>query len=357
MRLPVSISRRAFLSGAPKALAAISVLEQSLGSSAQQAPHNDARDLTALQSYFDVRSAYSPGELEHLYLGKKSSLYAAPAPGALPGVLFFFWDTATNQLINPYNLKVDSTTVKPGNYTLQSSIYNFHTSSQDATQYWNTGQNNVQLTFTAQAVDEFDEVFQWIVLSGVNIASDSMKGADKQSTLAQQNSLTSFSSPGDNVTIVNGELQLQLGLAVMKKESIWDHIIKAFGTVSDSGLLGLIPMPKLALDTVKAIGTMAAQLSQQHDLIPILKGKLLDFRLYDGSSSNPFLLKPGFWVVMNSTQAAPLMDSNHNIKKDIVLDIPGQQYDVVDTTDPNHPKPIDITYAVTNFKLSQVKSS
>lgn len=344
-------SRRSFLNLA-SSLGALSVLDrETLNALGQDVP-------VQVSDFFNFQSKYEYSELMHLYGKQGNSPYAgsSAAPGTIPSTVFFYWDDQAKQLINPYNLKPDSK-ISAGNYELKANVYNFHPSSGDITKFWKDDTNNVQLTFTAQANDQFDEEFQWIVLSGMSMLGNDLKGKDKQSlSLPSNNALTSFPS-SEKIIITNSEVSLTLGLAAQKKQSILNHFIAAFKTIVGSPMFGLIPMPKLASDTVTAISTLLSQISKDNSLTPVIKGKQVDFRLYDGSSTNPFVLKPGYWVIMDAVQARPLIDNkdSENIKKGILLDLPNQQYELVDSS--SNQQSVDITYAVIRILIPPVKTS
>jgi hypothetical protein len=282
--------------------------------------------------------------------GPVTELHAAAL--SVPGSEVFFWDRSKMQLINPSNLTPDST-IKPGTYNIQAAVYSFHSSESDMKELFNDDANNVQLTFRAQATQNGEE-FTWIVQAGLNVASNLLGGSDKQSlNLSNKNNkVTDFASPADQITVTDGAVSLWIGLAAQKKDSWWDTFLKAIHLISDSPLFALVPMAKLASMTANAVDQMTQQIEEHQKLTTIITGNRLDFTLYPGTSQNPFTLRPGFWVVMNHDQADRYVDynDNENIRKGVILDIAGQQYNIVDTA--NGHKPIDVTYAVANISLA-----
>jgi hypothetical protein len=270
--------------------------------------------------------------------------------GGIPSSAVFFWDTNKNQLINPINLIPDQN-IKSANYLLQADLYSFHSSKSDMQTHFGGNSNNVQIDFRAKATQSGED-YLWIVTAGLNIADQFLGGKDQQSISLSNsaNQLTNFSSQ-DQIVIADGEVSLWIGLNVHKKDGWWDTFLKAIHMITNSPLFALVPMAKLASEAVDAVTQMTQQIEKQNHLTTILQGNRLDFRLYDGTSQNPFCLKPGFWVIMNYDQAKKYIDytDKENIKKGVILDIGSQQYDVIDTTANNDP--IDVTYAVARFKL------
>ncbi len=350
-------SRRSFLSAGPAALAALELFDS---------PPVAAQDSGG--SFFDFRSHYGYAELKNIYhpltpVATAAAALPAPPPremAAPAGSVLYYWDAQANRLTNPFNLKPDAGFKAGTSYMLKSSVYNFHSSKADMDSVWADESNNVQLTFQAMALDPFDQELTWIVMAGLNMASANLKGADNKSlSVTNNNQLTGSGSPSDSIIITDGQVSLTLGVAGQKKKSFWDTLVSLLGTITDSPVFGLLPLPRLASSTLTAVSGLLSQIEKANKLVRVLSGKQVDFRLYDatGSDSNPFVLKPGFWVVLNADQAKSYIDlsDGQNFNKNIVLDIPSQQYALVDTSKNN--MPIDVTYAVARIQLPQYKGN
>lgn len=298
-------------------------------------------------------TTYSRDELLAMYLNKypRKNMFAGPVPAR--SSVFFFWDPTAKLLINPYNLTADAST-KPGNYSIATEVYNFHPSSVDDNAVWSQLGTNLQITFTAQAADDNNDIFQWIILAGLQFASNFLGGADgKLLSAGDQAQLTSKVPASQQIEVTNGAVSLSVGLAGQKKKGFWDEFIQVFTGVASAAapVLGVLPIPKLAESAVDAVSSLLTQVEQQEKLIQVLAGKLLPFRLYDGTSSNPFLLKAGTWIVMDATEAGPHIDAADNNIHDIVLDVPGQLWELKD----KNGAAVDMTYSVLNILLPPVK--
>lgn len=302
--------------------------------------------------FFDFQSTHSHDELYSLYLKKYPHSRVFSQPLAARTSVFFYWDPQANLLVNPFNLKDDGKT-KPGTYSINAEVYNFHPSSSDDNQVWSKLDSNVQMTFSLQAADPNNDLFQWIVMAGLNFASQYLQGKDnKLLSVSDNNQLTSNIPASQQIQISDGQVSMMVGLAGQKKKSWWDDFIQIFHAVANSPVLGLLPLPKLAVSAVSAVDNLLNQVEQQQRLVQVLQGKKLPFRLYDGTSTNPFLLKPGTWVVMDSQAAAGHIDNgDHNIH-DIVLDIPDQLYELKTKAGAS----VDMTYSVLNILLPSVKT-
>ena len=115
----------------------------------------------------------------------------------------------------------------------------------------------------------------------------------------------------------------------------------------------LLPIPKLYQTAADTIGTLLTQLNQDQKLVQVLDGKKLQFRIYDGSSFNPFVLRAGYWVLLDAQVASPQIDpSSHNING-WVLDVPGQLYELKD----NNGDAVDFTHSVAELLLPEAKQS
>jgi hypothetical protein len=304
--------------------------------------------------FFNLQQHYSKDELSALYLKKypHRKLFSADAIEPRTSV-FFYWDPQENLLVNPFNLKADSST-KPGTYSINAEVYNFHPSSTDDNQVWSQLDTNVQMTFSLQAADANNDLFQWIVMAGLDFASQYLSGKDsKLLSLSDNNQLNGGVPASQQIQITDGQVSMMVGLAGQKKKSWWDTFIQLFQSVTNSPLFGLLPLPKLAVSAVSAIDSLLNQVEQQEKLVQVLQGKKLPFRLYDGTSTNPFLLKPGTWVVLDALSASSHIDSaSHNIK-DLVVDIPGQLFELK-TKDG---AAVDMTYSVLNILIPPVKTA
>jgi hypothetical protein len=217
--------------------------------------------------------------------------------------------------------------------------------------------NNVQITFQAQT-QQNGEDFTWIVKAGLSLAADFLGGSDKQSvtTANDPNQLTNFASPQDQVVIQNGAVALWFGLAAQKKGSWWDQFLSGIGLIANSPLFAVVPMAKLASQTVNAVTQMTNQIESQDKLVQILQGNRLDCRIAGNDPSKPFALRSGFWLIAEYDEIRQYIDygDKENLKSNIILDIASQQYDLVDKS--NNYNPADLTYAVFNISLSPKSS-
>jgi hypothetical protein len=275
---------------------------------------------------------------------------AAEAPAASA---IYFWDSAQAQFIAPNNLTVDPST-KPGSYVLQASVFSFHSSSADMQNLFANNANNVQINFAAEAMQN-GELVTWIVNAALSTAQNWIGGADNRSVSASgsQNQLTNIPAPQDQIAISDGEVSITLALQAQKKGSWWDTVLSALGAVTNSPLFAVVPMAKLIGQTVDAITEMTSKIEQTEKLVVILQGSKLECKIYDtGVSTQPYVLKPGFWLMANYSEISPYVDfgNKENLKQGIILDFADQQYDVLDTN--NNHKPIDVTYSVIEMTLS-----
>lgn len=311
-------------------------------------------------SYFDVNAAYTDEELAWLYLGKrlhpKSQLFDAQiaAAAATRDSLLFYWDDAKKKLTNPYNVSPASSIAKDKQYTINADVLNFHPSSADVDSIWSKLDTNLQLTFRTYAVDTQGDLLTSITMAGLEFAQDYLSGKDgKLLTVPSdqgKNNLTSF-PPAEQVAITNGEVNLMVGLAGQKKKSFWDSLVAIFGQITNSPVFGKLPIPKLYQTAATTVSTLLTQIEKSERLVQILNGKKLYFRIYDGGSTNPFVLRPGYWVVLDAHAASSHIDpATHDIK-DWVLDIPGELYEVKN----QNGDAVDITYSVANIQLPEVK--
>jgi hypothetical protein len=306
---------------------------------------------TPSKPFFDLTEAYSRDQLVQLYLKKPTSRFAAERFAQTPtrDSVFFYWDQAAKKMVNPFNLQADAST-KPGTYSINAELLSFHPSSADSNGIWKDLSNNLQVTFNIQAAEPSGDLVQWLTMAGLQIASDFMSGQDSRLlSLTDNNQMTDF-RPAEQVQIVNGQVDMMVSLAGQKKKSFWDDLLQIFKSVTDSPIFGLLPIPKLYSTAVSALNAFFNQVEQQQRLIKVLSGKKLKFRIYDGTSTNPFLLKPGYWVILDAQAAASHMDNMQNL--DLVLDVPGQLYEVKDKDN----RPVDITYCVAQILLPPVKS-
>ncbi len=214
--------------------------------------------------------------------------------------------------------------------------------------------NNVQINFAAEAMQN-GELVTWIVNAALSTAQNWIGGADKQSVSVSgsQNQLTNIPAPQDQIEISDGEVSITLALQAQKKGSWWDTVLSALGAVTNSPLFAVVPMAKLIGQTVDAITQMTSKIEQTEKLVVILQGSKLECKIYDtGVSTQPYVLRPGFWLMANYSETSQYVDfgNKENLKQGIILDFADQQYDVLDTN--NNHKPIDVTYAVIEMTLS-----
>ncbi len=314
------------------------------------------QETVAISPAPSIRSQQVPSYHE-LTLARKSNRKELLELHGAAASAVFYWDATKSQFIDPSNVTIDAEIVASGQYVLQANIYNFHSSSTDMANLFKDNTNNLQLTFTAQT-QQAGEEFTWIIKAGLSLASDFLSGSDSQSVALGRdpNQLTNFQAPQDQVVIQDGKIALWFGLAAQKKGSWWDSFLKAIGLIANSPLFAVVPMAKLASQTVSAVTQMTDQIETQNKLTQILQGNRLDCRISGSDPLNPFVLRSGFWLITNYDEVKQYIDygDSENLKKNITLDMPSQQYDLVDSGD-NH-KPIDLTYAVIRISLT-LKSS
>jgi len=311
-----------------------------------------------MRAQFDALTHYTRDELLFLYKGKQlypsKHFFFAQLSASLSTreSVLFYWDRTTNTLVNPYNLKDDGK-FKSGSYTLNAEVLSFHPSSADDNNVWSKLDSNLQLTFLTKAADHNGDLVTSITMAALDVASQFLSGKDsKLLSPSSNNQLTNF-PPSEQIVIANGQVSLMIGLAGQKKRSFWDGLLSVFTAASNSPILGLLPIPKLYGTAAQTITSLLNQVAQQEKLVQVLNGKLLQFRLSDSGSSAPFLLKEGYWVIMDANAAAPHIDrSTHNIS-DLILDVPGQLYELQDK-DGNA---VDMTYCVCNILLPAVTKS
>lgn len=329
---------------------------------AAAAPDQPAKSVGA--NYFNVNATYSQTELAYLYQARHAhgggrvpffNAEIASLAGTRDSVLFY-WDMDQKKLVNPFNLKADPSISKDKSYTINAEVLNFHPSSTDADDVWSNLQTNLQLTFRTQATDANGDALTSITMAGLNFAQEFLGGKDGKLLSVPStnggNNLTSF-APSEQVSITNGEVSLMVGLAGQKKGSFWDTLVAIFKQVTDSPVFGLLPIPKLYQTAADTIGTLLSQLNQAQGLVQVLNGKKLQFRIYDGSSFNPFVLRPGYWVILDAQVASGHMDSKTHDINDWMLDLPGQLYELKD----NNGEAVDITYSVAEILLPEAKKS
>lgn len=353
-------SRRMFLqSSLSAALISANWLQVSHGQNTK--PPGHTHQAQPRRPFYDTTTKYSPDDLFRLY--QKRSMYgehsylaaqekAAATPLATDSVLFY-WDPTTNLLTNPYNLKADTTFTSSKTYTINAEVLNFHPSSNVDQNVLASLDTNLQLVFQTQNVDSSGDLLTSITMAGLQFADNYLSGTDsKLLPLTSNNQLTSF-PPAEQIDIVDGQISMKVSLAGQKRASFWDKLLQIFQSFTNSPVFGLLPIPKLYSTAAQTVTTLLNQVEQEQRLIPLLNGKILDFRLYDGGSTNPFVMKPGFWVVMNAEEAAPHIDStSHNIT-DLQVDIPDQLYEMKDKSG----NAVDITYCVSRILIPTVQSS
>lgn len=284
----------------------------------------------------------------------RKDLLQAKGPAAS---IIFCWDPTLLQFINPFNVAVNPSILTTGTYVLQSNIYNFHSSSTDLKNLFKDNANNVQINFTAQTQQDGEDI-TWIIKSALSVASDFLGGSDKQSvsTANSPNQLTNIPVPQDQVVIQTSLVSIWFGLAAQKRQGIWDKILSGIGLIANSPLFAVVPMAKLVNETVSAVTQMTSQIEAQEKPTQILQGNRLDCRIAGNEASAPFALRSGFWLIANFSEIEQFIDhgDKDNLKKNFILDIASQQYDVVDQD--NNFTPIDVTYAVISLSLTAKRS-
>jgi hypothetical protein len=278
--------------------------------------------------------------------------------------IIFYWDPIKLQFIDPSNVQADSSISATGTYTLDAKIFSFHSSAADMGNLFKNNANNVQVTFSAQTQQDGED-YTWLVTAALSTASQYMGGSDGQSVAvgSSANQLTKYPTPQDQIAIENGTVTLTFGLAAQKKASWWDTFLSAIGAISNSPLFAVVPMAKLASQTVEAVTQMTAQIESQEKLNQILEGSPIECSITAANpSQKPFAMRSGFWLMANYDQIKPYIDNanSENLQKNIFLDIPSQQYDVVDKNalDANNDYlPIDVTYAILWIDLAAKSTS
>jgi len=351
----MTASRRDFV----QSLAAAAITATGLPHTSQQAS-STPKLRTVPTTYLDVNAFYTDEELAWLYranrLHPKSRLFdgqLARAAATRDSVLFY-WDDSKQKLTNPYNLIPDSSIASDKQYTINADVLNFHPSSADVDSIWSKLDTNLQLTFRTYAIDSQGDLLTSITMAGLDFAQDYLSGKDgKLLTVPSdggKNSLTNF-SPSEQITITNGEVNLMIGLAGQKKKSFWDTLVSIFGQVTNSPVFGMLPIPKLYQTAATTISTLLSQIEQSQRLVQVLNGKKLYFRIHNGGSTNPFVLRPGYWVVLDAQAVGSHIDPTTHDINDWILDIPGQLYEVKD----HNGDAVDITYSVANIQLPEAK--
>jgi hypothetical protein len=341
-------SRRSFLQSSAGALILTAIGKGTASQAAQGIATPDGAALPSKERLFAFDTHYSKSEILSLYTKDTAPGFRATEVRARDSVLFY-WDPEKKQLINPFNLKADDKT-KPGNYTLKVEVLSFHPSSADNSSIWNDLSNQVQLTFATKAADQSGNIYTWLTMAAIQIGNEFLAGKDqKLLPFSDNNQLTNFQA-SDQITIADGQVSLRFGIAGQKKDTFWTWLIGLFTTAANSPIVGMLPIPKLAATAVDAFGKLLDQAQKSDKLVQALNGKLLQFRIYDGTSSAPFLLRPGYWVLLDAVTAKKYFDKDSNISG-LILDVPGQLYEMVNTKD----QPVDTTYCVFSLLIPQVK--
>jgi len=301
--------------------------------------------------HFNFDASYTSDQSQGL-LKPGPTEKSGPPPSSPRIGLPFWWDKDAQMLVNPYNVKYDSS-VTAGDYSVGATIENFRVSLTELGDVWNRLTNNAQLNFTVGSTSPEDDPIKWILMSGIDVADNIFAKSDKQlAPLSQNNTPTEQLRPAEQVTIKKGFATLQLNIAAQKKHSFWDTLLAVVKKFENSPIFGVLPIPKIYLDTATAVTTAFDQLASQSQLLPVLTGKAYEFRIYDGSPATDLKFRPGHWVILDSVFATKNMDTNSNLPK-IKLDIPGLLYQLKDANN----QPIDTTYSVANIRLSQASSS
>jgi hypothetical protein len=293
------------------------------------------------------------------YTSDQSQRLLKPGPGESSGSpsgprigLPFWWDKDAQMLVNPYNVKYDSS-IASGDYSVSATIENFRASLTDLGDVWNKLTNNAQLNFTIGSTSPEDDPIKWILMSGIDIADKIFAKGDKQlAPLSQNNTPTEQLRPAEQVTIKKGFCSLQLNISAQKKHSFWDTLLAVVKKFENSPIFGMLPIPKIYLDTAAAVTTAFDQIASQSKLLPVLTGKAYEFRIYDGSPATDLKFRPGHWVILDSDFAAKNMDKNSNLPN-IKLDIPGLLYQLKDANN----QTVDTTYSVANIRLVPTSAS
>jgi hypothetical protein len=261
----------------------------------------------------------------------------------------FYWDDQAKVLVNPYNVQYDPA-VGAGMYEFSSTIFNFRASQAELGDVWQKLTNNAQLRITAGGLSPEDDPIKWIIMTGVDIAQKYFSSKDKQLLpLAQNNKPTDEFRPAEKVNFKNGFCTLQMNISAQRKKSFWDKLLQVIKPIVNSSVFGILPVPKLYLDTAKTLTATFDQLASQSSLIPVLTGNAYEFRIYDGTPATDLKFRPGHWVIVDSDFASAHMDSKHNLAG-VFLDIPGLQYQLKDSNNQS----VDTTYMVCKIGLDKV---
>ena len=264
----------------------------------------------------------------------------------------FWWDKQAKSLVNPTNLKFDSS-IKPADYQFSASVLNFRASQRELGDVWNRLTNNAQLNINPGSVSSEGDPLQWIVMTGINVAQ-TIFGKDGQlASLTQNNKPTDSLRPAEIVTFKKGICTLGITLNAQKKQSIWDKLLGAVKAFTGSTVFGMLPIPKLYQSAIQSVTASLNQLQSQSNLVTILGGNSYPYKLYDGANSNADLIfRPGHWVVLDSDFAAAHMDAKGNLSS-VYLDIPGLLYQLKDSNN----QIVDTTYTVADLQLTQAPST
>lgn len=297
-----------------------------------------------LPTYYELSQARRSGRTDLTTL--------VTAQAAAGSSMIFYCDRTSSQLRNPEYITEDDTITSDHDYTLQANVYSFHSSSSDMKNLFKDNANNVQLQFQAQT-QQSGEDYTWLINAGLSLVDQNGAVQNSVSLSKSPNQLTNIPAQQDQIVVQNGTVSLWFNLATQKTDGWWDKFLKAIGLIANSSLFAVVPMAKMTSQAVDAVTQMTQQIETTEKLNYIFNGYRLDCRIYGNDEMHPFVLRTGFWVIADYEEIQPFIDrgdDKENLKSNIILDIPGQQYLLVDKNSGH--APVDVTYAVVGLSLT-----
>lgn len=274
----------------------------------------------------------------------------ASAPKAVQHMLFYY--DKDNGLINPYNVKADTTLQAGKKYSLKAEILNFHTSPKGDNDIWKKLEDDLQLQLAVSARNSDDD-FTWVALSGIKVFLGGKKSGTDQRLQGFQTALepTKDFTGSARIAIEDGLGRLQLQLFAQKKKSFWSQFLKIASAATDSFAFGVMPIPKLLSQGVKFTSSVLDYFQVRDRLVPILTSGQLPFRILSSVNAADFTLRPGTWVAVERDFAMAHVDGNTNLP-DFKVNLPGLFFEVTDKK--NTAIPVD--YMVCKFDFPEVKA-
>ena len=337
-----SLTRREFDSSA---LGMAALFGASSDSQGQEEPVSSS--VSELQpTRFTFGSVYTADEATELVRRARGL-----APGSRVG-LPFWWDKAQKILVNPVNVPFDQQ-ITPGDYQLASEILNFRAARKDVGDVWKKLTNNAQININASSVTQDGDQVDWILMTGIDIASGIFAKGGNLATVKDNNRPTNVLRPAEAIVFKKGICNLAVTINAQKKKSFWDRLLSFSNSFANSAVFGVLPLPALYQTATKTFTALLTEIQKQHELFAVISSRCYAFKLYSGAtnSNTEFNFRPGRWVVIDSVFASAHMDANKNLP-DIYLDIPGLLFEVKNR---KTNAPVDTTYTVVDFNLTPIQ--